>query len=236
MGFPRGTRFGRVATHLHAVRGSGHKLRVPGPSLGKRVCRVLEGEGLTQRSMTHVESLRPSRSKVYRRNVAATNGLRRGLGLGVLSVLFLLPSCTSIDPGSDFVVPETTFDANYFYCHVEPGLIFAYSCGTGDPSKDKPSGCHFNASAVTGMALINHPAIDCGGGDLPVDLTQVGNGSPAQSNLGAVSLEMSKDYTTASVYVRPSNVTGDPPNAHPRVVFDKDDSTVNDLLRTWASK
>jgi len=187
--------------------------------------------------MTHVESLRASRSKVYRRNVAATNGLRRGVAVGVLSLLFLLPSCTSIDPGSDFVVPETTFDANYFYCHVEPGLIFAYSCGTGDPSKGDPSnGCHFNASAVSGMALINHPAIDCGGGDIPVDLTQVGSGSPAQSNLGAVSLEMSKDYTTAALYTRPSSVNGQRPAAHPRAVFDQSDMTVVMLLSTWASK
>ena len=189
--------------------------------------------------MTHVESLRPSRSKVYRRNVAATNGLRRGLGLGVLSVLFLLPSCTSIDPGTDFVVPQTTFDANYFYCHVEPGIIFgpSYMCGSGDPTKgDHANGCHFNASAVTGMALTNHPVIDCGGGDIPVDLTQVGTGSPAQSNLASVSTEMSKDYTTAAMFTRPSSVNGQNPAAHPRAIFDQTDMTVNMLLSTWASK
>ena len=181
-------------------------------------------------------SLRRSRSKVYRRTVAATKGLRRGTWVGVPTLLVLLLGCTSIDPGTNFIVPQTVFDANYFYCHVEPELIFAYGCGTGDPSKDKPNSCHFNPSAVAGMALSNHPAIDCGGGDIPVDLTQVGTGSPAQSNLGSVSLEMSKDYTNAAIFGRPSNVTGDPPNAHPRVVFDQSDSTVNDLLRTWASK
>jgi hypothetical protein len=188
--------------------------------------------------MTHVESLRPSRSKVYRRTVAATNGLRRRTWVALLLFLPLL-GCTSIDPGDDFVVPETVFDANYFYCHIEPELIFApnYMCGSGDPSKgDPPNGCHFNASAVSGMALINHPLVDCGGGDIPVDLTQVGTGSPPQSNLAAVSLEMSKDYTTAAIFTRPSSLNGVAPAAHPRAIFDQSDANVNMLLATWASK
>ena len=97
------------------------------------------------------------------------NGLRRA-AWGVL--LPLLVGCTSVDPGPDFVVPETVFDPSYFYCHVEPELIFAYNCGPGDPSMGDPSnGCHFNPSAVSGMGLIDHPAIDCGGGDVPLDPT-----------------------------------------------------------------
>jgi hypothetical protein len=156
----------------------------------------------------------------------------------ILPLLVALPAgCVSVDPGEDFVNPEPNFDANYFYCHVEPGLIFAYSCGTGDPSKgDRANGCHFNPSAVSGMALLDHPAIDCGGGDTPMDLTQVGIGSPAQSNLSAVSLEMSKQYTTAALFTRPSSFNGQAPAAHPRAIFDQSDPTVNMLLSTWASK
>lgn len=170
----------------------------------------------------------------------ATNGLRR-VAVGGLAALLCLLSCVSVDPGDDFVVPQTVFDANYFYCHVEPGLIFQYGCGTGDPSKGDPAnGCHFNPSAVSGMALINHPAVDCGGGDVPVDLTQVGLGGPAESNFESVSLEMSKDYTTASIYVRPSDLTGCPPSAHPRCVFSVAGANPNEdvitLLSTWASK
>jgi hypothetical protein len=169
--------------------------------------------------------------------VAATNGLRRVAGVTLLLLLALSTGCVSVDPGGDFADPDPDFDANYFYCHVEPGLIFAYSCGTGDPSKgDRANGCHFNPSAVSGMALLEHPVIDCGGGDIPVDLTQVGTGSPAQSNLSAVSLEMSKDYTTATLFTRPSSYHGTPPAAHPRAIFDQSDPTVNLLLSTWASK
>jgi hypothetical protein len=165
------------------------------------------------------------------------NGLRRMAAVILRLLVALLAGCVSVDPGEDFVNPEPDFDANYFYCHVEPGLIFAYSCGTGDPSKgDRANGCHFNPSAVSGMALLDHPAIDCGGSDVPVDLTQVGEGSPAQSNLSAVSLEMSKEYTTAALFTRPSSYKGQPPAAHPRAIFDQTDPTVNSLLSTWASK
>ena len=143
----------------------------------------------------------------------------------------VLAGCTSVDPGPNFVVPETTFDPDYFYCHVEPEFIFKNSCGSGDPSKgDPPNGCHFNSSAVSGMALINHMAVDCGGGDHPVDATQTGTGSAAQGNYEAVSLEMSTDYTTAPLYVRPSG------SNHPRQVFVPGDSTVTQILSTWASK
>jgi hypothetical protein len=142
--------------------------------------------------------------------------------------------CTTIEPGSNFVVPQETFDADYFYCKVEPQLIFAKKCGPGNPSDS--NSCHFNAAAVTGMALANHPAIDCGGGDHPVDTTQTGTGSNAQGNLEAVSLEMSHDYLTAALFVRPSSYNGNQPAAHPRAIFDQSDPLVNTLLRTWASK
>jgi len=146
------------------------------------------------------------------------------------ALLAPLLGCTTVDPGPNYVVANTTFDEDYFYCHVEPELIFAKSCGSGDPSKgDPPNGCHFNSSAVSGMALINHPAVDCGGGDHPVDRTQIGTGSPAQSNYEAVSLEMNKDYTSAPLFVRPSG------SNHPRVIFDSNDPQVNQLLATWAS-
>ncbi len=137
--------------------------------------------------------------------------------------------CTNVDPGPNFVVNDTTFDADYFFCHVEPQVLFAKKCGPGDPAAGDPSnGCHFNSSAVSGMALLDHPAVNCGGGDHPVDSTQIGSGSPAQSNLQAASLEMTTVYTTAPIYVRPTGTN------HPRVVYTADDPVV-DIIKTWAS-
>jgi hypothetical protein len=140
------------------------------------------------------------------------------------------PGCTTVDPGPNFVIPDQTFDANYFFCFVEPQVLFAKSCGSGNAADGDPAnGCHFNSSAVSGMALINHPPIDCGGGPAPVDATTVGEGSPAQSNLQAASLEMSTDYLNAAIIVRPTG------HNHPRQIFTLNDPVVN-IIATWASK
>jgi hypothetical protein len=137
-------------------------------------------------------------------------------------------ACTTVDPGPNFVVPEERFNEDYFYCHVEPEYLFAKGCGAGDPSKgDAANGCHFNASAVSGMPLLDHPAIDCGGGDRPLNRGQVGAGSPAAQNFQSASLEMSRDYLTAPIYVRPLG------SNHPRAVITADDPAVN-VLKTWA--
>jgi hypothetical protein len=163
--------------------------------------------------------------------VAASTLLRAASMVRVVAALASFSGCTTIDPGPNFVVAQVTFDANYFYCHVEPQLIFAYNCGPGDPSLgDKANGCHYNPSAVSGMALLQHTVVDCGGGDVPLTTASTGPGSPAESNYEAVSLEMSPDYLTAPVYVRPSG------HYHPRQVFSPSDPTVNALLSTWASK
>jgi hypothetical protein len=138
-------------------------------------------------------------------------------------------ACTTVDPGKNFVIQNTVFDPNYFYCHVEPQFIFAYGCGNG--GSDPSGGCHFNASAVSGMVLLNHTPVNCGGGDIPVNQSDVGTGSQAASNYGAVSLEMNTDWMIAPLYVRPSMGQD-----HPRVVFSPTDTTVTTILSTWASK
>jgi hypothetical protein len=162
--------------------------------------------------------------------------MRRGGGVACLLVgagvlVAAATGCTTVDPGANFVIPDVTFNADYFYCHVEPELIFAKNCGPGDPSLgDKANSCHYNPSAVSGMQLIQHPPVNCGGGDHPVDTSQTGTGGPAQSNLEAVSLEMSTDWQTAPLFVRPSG------NNHPRAVFSQSDSQVRTLLMTWAAQ
>jgi hypothetical protein len=63
----------------------------------------------------------------------------------------------------------------------------------------------------------------------PTNRAQIGAGSGAQSNLESVSLEMSHDYLTAPLYVRPTGQN------HPRTVFTADDPVV-DVIRQWAQK
>ncbi len=151
------------------------------------------------------------------------------IGIAVFAGMTAWPGCTTVDPGPNFVIADQTFNANYFYCFVEPQVIFAESCGSGVAGTDPPNGCHFNSSAVSGMALIQHPAIDCGGGSAPLDETTVGAGSPAQSNLQAVSLEMSVDYLNSNLVVRPTG------HNHPRQIFTTSDPVMK-YIATWATK
>ena len=150
----------------------------------------------------------------------------RACHLGLLVVA--LAGCTTVDPGPNFVVPDEQFDADFFFCRVEPELLFAKKCGSGEPGQDPANGCHFNSSAVSGMAIANHPPIDCANGR-PVNRVQLGAGSAAQGNLQAASLVMSRDVNTAPIFLRPTG------SNHPRAIFAKDDPVV-EVLREWARR
>jgi hypothetical protein len=159
---------------------------------------------------------------VYRRRVRWIPA-----GLAIAAASWSQMGCTTVDPGPPFVVPDEQFDADFFFCRVEPALLIAKKCGPGEGG-DTPNGCHFNSSAVSGMAIAAHPPIDCVG-DRPVNRAQIGAGSAAQGNLQSVSLVMSRDYLTAPIYLRPTG------SNHPRVIFPKDDPVV-DVIRQWAQK
>ncbi len=119
------------------------------------------------------------------------------------------------------------FNADYFYCHVEPTVIFGNSCG------DKTMGaCHYTPSAVTGMPLQMHQPIQCSDGTHPDDPTQVTTGTPAEANLESCSLEMRRDYTTAPFYLRPTQAV-----AHPIQLFPPQANDPNVMvIATWATK
>ena len=160
---------------------------------------------------------------VYRRRVRVP-GRSIVAGLAIAAASW---SCTTVDPGPNFVVPDEQFDADFFFCRLEPELLIAKKCGPGEGS-DPANGCHFNSSAVSGMAIAAHPPIDCADGR-PVNRAQIGAGSAAQGNLQTVSLVMSRDYLTAPIYLRPTG------SNHPRVIFPKEDPVV-DVIRQWAQK
>src|SRR3954453_18848147 len=88
--------------------------------------------------------------------------------LGLISIA--VSACSTVDPGPNFVVPDEQFDADYFFCKVEPEILFARRCGGGEPGTDAPGGCHFNSSAVSGMVLADHRPVPCQG-DRPTDRT-----------------------------------------------------------------
>jgi len=147
-------------------------------------------------------------------------------GLATLALGFAA-SCESVDPGPNFVIAQETFNEDYFFCYVEPHYLVAKKCGAGEASDGVR--CHFNSSAVSGMALRDHPPVTCDGAGHPTDRTQVSTGSLARANYTAASLEMSRDYQTAPILVRPIGAN------HPRPVVAMGDPAIA-VLQQWATK
>ena len=80
-------------------------------------------------------------------------------GFALAGLVLLTTSCgdhglfpSSVDPGSDFVQEDVTFDDEFFYCRVEP-MLFAQGCGSGVAGKDPQNGCH---SSVTKFRLTDY--------------------------------------------------------------------------------
>lgn len=155
------------------------------------------------------------------------NGMRARTICRALAATIVLVGCTTVDPGPQFVIPPETFNEDFFFCVVEPQYIFAKKCGSGDGSDGNR--CHFNSAAVSGMPLRDHPAVACDAAGHPTDRTQVSTGSLARANFTSASLEMSRDYLTAPILVRPLGAT------HPRPIFMKGDPAI-DVLQQWAAK
>lgn len=153
--------------------------------------------------------------------------------LGLASAVLLL-GCgdqgffpTTVESGADFAIADVVFDASYYYCKVEP-VLFANSCGSGDPSKgDTQGGCHFSA---TGYRLTDYmPKVgdSCMGGVVP-GRAQIPDA--AQHNYQTSQARMKRDPDLAPLLQRPTKN-----QYHPRQIFPLDSMDAN-VIRQWATQ
>jgi hypothetical protein len=133
---------------------------------------------------------------------------------------------TTVDPGADFQIADVVFDDKYFYCKVEP-VLFANSCGTGDPSKGDPQGgCHFTATAYRLTDYMPRVGDSCNG-----NLPMMGNiPGAAQDNYQTSQARMKRDPDLAPLLQRPTQN-----QAHPRKIFDIK-SMDADTISQWATQ
>ena len=137
----------------------------------------------------------------------------------------LLP--TSVDPGADFVQEDVIFDDQFFYCKVEP-VLFANSCGSGDPSKGDPQGgCHFTTTAYRLTDYMPRVGDSCNGGVVPMTPNIP---ESAQHNYQTSQARMKRDPDLAPLLQRPTQG-----QAHPRRIFDTDSADA-DAIRQWATQ
>ena len=137
----------------------------------------------------------------------------------------LLP--TTVNPGSDFVQEDVTFDDEFFYCRVEPMLFApAQSCGSGVAGKDPANGCHFSVTKFRLTDYMPHVGDSCMGDALgPTSRVPVA----AQQNYTAAQARMKRDPSLAPLLQRPLG------NAqHPRKIF-AENSPEAAVIRQWAT-
>ena len=144
--------------------------------------------------------------------VAVSTTIWRGASLALL----LLPrsGARPSTRGRTSSCPEEVFDADYYYCHVEPELIFAKKCGPGRARRTTGAATSARRSAAWRSSIIRRSTA----AGATIRSTPRRRRGAAQSDFQAVSLEMSRDYMTAPLFVRPSNGLN-----HPRVVFSPND-------------
>ncbi len=136
----------------------------------------------------------------------------------------LLP--TSVDPGSDFVQEDVTFDDQFFYCRIEP-VLFEQGCGSGVAGKDPANGCHFSVTKFRLTDYMPHVGDSCVGDALgPTSVVP----TAAQQNYNAAQARMKRDPKLAALLQRPLGRA-----QHPRQIF-AENSPQADVIRKWATQ
>lgn len=154
-------------------------------------------------------------------------------GCALASLVLLSAGCgdhgllpTSVDPGSDFVQEDITFDDEFYYCRVEP-VLFAQGCGSGS-GDDPPSGCHFS---VTKFRLTDYmPRVESSCNESGALMPGAAKPIAAQQNYAAAQARMKRDPNLAPLLQRPLGTA-----QHPRQIFEEN-SPEADVIRQWATQ
>ena len=123
-------------------------------------------------------------------------------------------------------IADVVYDANYYYCTVEP-MLFQQRCGPGDSAQgDSNGGCHF---AVTSFRLSDYTPLvgdSCQGTNTP------GASIPpqARTNYASAQAKMQLDPNQAPLLIRPTGKA-----AHPRKIFDVNGPEAQ-IIKDWATK
>ena len=66
--------------------------------------------------------------------------LNRARGASYALALIGVWGCSTVEPGGDPQIAQVVYDEDFFYCEVQPKVLVAQSCSSGDPSKDASGG------------------------------------------------------------------------------------------------
>jgi hypothetical protein len=151
------------------------------------------------------------------------NAKRLGSTLGALWLALVgIPGCTTVDLGDNFVTPNVQLDEDFFFCRIQPEVLTAKRCASGE--SDEAGSCHSSRSALR-LAMDAEddepPTCDADGrvtGTVPASY---------EMNLSAVRFTILSDPTASPLYRRPTGL-----DSHPRTIFEEG-SPEADLLVEW---
>jgi hypothetical protein len=129
---------------------------------------------------------------------------------------------TTVDPGADYSIAALVFDEEFYYCQVEPRVIFAHGCANGNAGD---SGCHARVTTLTLEEYTPPVSASCMG-------NVVGNvliPERARRNYIGAHARMRRDADTAPLMQRPTGRL-----MHPRRIFDTN-SDAAAAIREWAT-
>lgn len=138
------------------------------------------------------------------------------------TILVLGTGCGTVDLGTYEGVRDLKLDEDYFYCVIQPRVLTAKKCASGEPGDS--GGCHSSNSSYR-LAEVGTP-VNCASGK-PTAIPS----AEERANYGASSLRVTRDPETSPLLTKPIGKSG---SAH-KVVFDSSSAEAG-LIRTWIGR
>lgn len=127
--------------------------------------------------------------------------------------------CGTVDPGTYEGVRDVKPDENYFYCVIQPQVLNAKKCATGEGGD---SGCHATATPMR-LQIVDTPVPCLSGKPDPSKIS-----GAERANYTASSLRVNRDVESSPFLRRPIGASGH------KVLF-ASSSTEADLIRKWVA-
>jgi hypothetical protein len=142
--------------------------------------------------------------------------------IALLLLSILGTGCGTVDLGTYEGVRDLRLDEDYFYCVIQPRVLTAKKCSSGEPGDS--GGCHSSNSSYR-LADVAAP-VNCASGK-PTVLPS----AEERSNYGASSLRVTRDPETSPLLLKPIGKSG---STH-KLVFDSSSAEAG-LIRTWIGR
>jgi hypothetical protein len=141
----------------------------------------------------------------------------------VLSALLVaVTGCGTVDLGTYEGVRDLRLDEDYFYCVIQPQVLTAHSCASGQSGDT--GGCHASTSAFRLSEIATPVRCESGKPLSPASAEE-------RANYGASVLRTTRDPESSPLLLKPTGKSG---SGH-KVVFDSA-SVEAGLIRTWISR